>query len=319
VGGWLQWGTDWIVALQGGGWLATQAMHAFTFLGSELFYMLVMPTVLWCFSTSLGLRLGLALLTSTCLNTVIKLACGLPRPFWIDARVRALSVETSFGLPSGHAQNAVVLWGYLAYRLRRWWITLLVILLILGISFSRIYLGVHFPGDVVIGWIIGGLLLVLFIVLEDPVARWLERRRLSVRLAAAVAFSLGLLGLGWLAAQAAAGRVLPPEWAVNFARATGGAEWRPFSMTDLISGTAALMGFGVGAVLLADWGQFRNERRGWWRAARFLVGVIGVLALQVGLDALLPGGEAFRFARYALVGLWIAYGAPRLFVALGMG
>jgi hypothetical protein len=46
------------------------------------------------------------------------------------------------------------------------------------------------------------------------------------------------------------------------------------------------------------------------------VGLVGVLGLQLGLVLLLPEGEAFRLARYALLGLWISYGAPRAFMAL---
>jgi membrane-associated phospholipid phosphatase len=321
VTGWLQWGTDQIVALQTGGslWL-TQTMESFTFLGAELFYMLVMPAVLWCFSASLGVRLGLALLISAGWNAVLKLAFTLPRPFWVDPRVGALSVETSFGLPSGHAQNAVVLWGYLALQVRRWWATLAALFLILAISFSRIYLGMHFPADVVAGWIVGGLILGLFVLLERPITRWLKRRALASRILIAVLFSLGLLGLGWLAAQAAAGGQFPPEWAANFQRALGGAiPFVPGSLEDIVAGAGALMGFSVGAVLLDDWGRFTDGRGVWLRLARFFVGLAGVIALQLGLNALLPEGEAFRFARYALLGFWISYGAPRAFMAFGLG
>ena len=318
---WLQWGTDQIVALQAGGRLVlTQTMESFTFLGAELFYLLIMPAVLWCFSASLGIRLGLSLLLSAGTNAVLKLAFGLPRPFWVDGRIGALSIETSFGLPSGHAQNAIVLWGYLAYQVRRWWAAWAALLLTLAISFSRVYLGMHFPADVVAGWIIGGVILALFILLERPIARWLKQRVLPARIGVAVVFSFGLLGLGWLAAQAAAGSDLPPDWAANFHRALGATiPFGPGSLEDIVAGAGALLGFAVGAILLDAWGRFTDGRGFWLRWARFFVGLVGVLALQLGLVALLPEGEAFRFARYALLGLWISYGAPRAFAALRLG
>ena len=318
---WLQWGTDQIVALQAGGRLVlTQTMESFTFLGAELFYLLIMPAVLWCFSASLGIRLGLSLLLSAGTNAVLKLAFGLPRPFWVDGRIGALSIETSFGLPSGHAQNAIVLWGYLAYQVRRWWAAWAALLLTLAISFSRVYLGMHFPADVVAGWIIGGVILALFILLERPIARWLKQRVLPTRIGVAVVISFGLLGLGWLAAQAAAGSDLPPDWAANFHRALGATiPFGPGSLEDIVAGAGALLGFAVGAILLDAWGRFTDGRGFWLRWARFFVGLVGVLALQLGLVALLPEGEAFRFARYALLGLWISYGAPRAFVALRLG
>jgi membrane-associated phospholipid phosphatase len=318
VDAWLQWGTDQIIALQASGSLVlTQTMESFTFLGAELFYMLVMPAVLWCFSASLGIRLGLALLISAGTNAVLKLAFGLPRPFWVDGRIGALSVETSFGLPSGHAQNAVVLWGYLAYQARRWWATLAALFLILAISFSRFYLGMHFPADIVAGWIVGGLILTLFLVLERPIARWLRQRALPTQIGVAVIFSFGLLALGWLAVRAAAGSALPSAWADNFHRALGAATpFGPSSLEDIVAGAGALLGFSVGAILLDAWGRFTDVRGFWLRWARFFVGLVGVLGLQLGLVLLLPEGEAFRLARYALLGLWISYGAPRAFMAL---
>jgi membrane-associated phospholipid phosphatase len=320
MGDWTQWGIELIVALQAAGVPAlTRLMESFTFLGAELFYMLVMPAVLGSFNGSLGTRLGLALLTSAGLNAVLKMAFALPRPFWVDDRVRALSFESSFGLPSGHAQNAVVLWGYLAVQLRRWWATLAALLLIVAISFSRAYLGVHFPADVVAGWLVGTILLAVFVVLERPVGRWLKRRRLSTRVLAAAGYSFGLLALGWLAANAVAMRALPLEWAANFERAFPGTiPFQPGSLDNIIIGAGALLGFSVGAVLLDDWGRFRDAHGGWLRLARFLVGLLGVLVLQFGLSELFPETDALRFTRYALLGLWISYGAPRVFMAFGL-
>ena len=312
----LGWGTEWIIDLQASGSaLLTQAMNAFTFLGSELFYLLVMPAVLWCVNASLGVRLGLALLTSVGLNSLLKLAFGLPRPYWVDSRVRALTIETSYGLPSGHAQNAVVLWGYLAVQLRRWWVTALMVVLILAISFSRVYLGVHFPSDVVSGWLIGALLLVAFVRLEGPVTDWFAKHTLRVRLVAAGFGSFSLTALGWIAARATSERVIPAEWIENILRETGSG-FNAQSPEGVISAGGALFGFSLGAVLLTDWGKFHGAGGMGPRLARFFFGLVGVLALHLGLSALLPDGEAFRFLRYALVGFWIAYGAPRAFVAL---
>jgi membrane-associated phospholipid phosphatase len=318
VDAWLQWGTDQIIAFQASGSrVLTQTMESFTFLGAELFYMFVMPAVLWCFSASLGIRLGLALLISAGTNAVLKLAFGLPRPFWVDERVGALSVETSFGLPSGHAQNAVVLWGYLAFEVRRWWASLAALFLILAISFSRFYLGMHFPADIVAGWIVGGLILTLFLVFERPVARWLRQRALPARIGVAVLISFGILALGWLAVRAAAGGALPSGWADNFHRAFGAATpFVPSSLEDIVAGAGGLLGFSIGAILLDAWSRFTDVRGFWLRLARFFVGTIGVLVLQLGLVLLLPEGEAFRLARYSLLGLWISYGAPRAFMAL---
>lgn len=318
---WLTYGTDGIVALQTSGSAAlTSVMQALTFLGSEWFFLLLMPSVLWSLDAALGIRLGLALLVSGSLNAVMKLAAGLPRPFWVDPRVRALSFESSFGLPSGHAQNGVVLWGRLAAALRKPGVWAGALVLILAVSASRVYLGVHFPADVLAGWGAGLILLALLVWLEPAALRWFRSRRLTTRILFAGLGALAPLSLGGFAFGLAVVRRYPAAWAANYL-AAGGAEgvFAPASPEGLIATTGALFGLAIGAVLLDHWGKFDGRRGGWQRPARFVVGILGVLALYLGLSAILPSGEVLRYLRYAVVGFWISYGAPRLFVALRIG
>lgn len=315
---WL-WGTEWIAALQSsGGTVFAEVMKSFSFVGSELFYLLVMPAILWCVDSRLGIRTGVLLLSTSSLTAILKVAFGLPRPFWVDGRIVAPQPESSFGLPSGHAQTAVVVWGYLAYRIRRWWMTAAAVVLILGISFSRPYLGVHFAADVLAGWVIGGLLLIGFILFEDRAARWLRRQSLGARLGVVAAGALGLLAAGLIVSSVVADRPIPPEWIENYLRAVPpGEAFEAALPASVIPAAGALLGFAVGAVLLDAWGRFdARSGGGSRRAARFVVGVVGTLALFIGLSRVLPEGESFRYLRYALVGFWISYGAPRAFVAL---
>ena len=106
---------------------------------------------------------ALLLLVSTfggvLLNNILKLGFARPRPQVFEWEVHAAS--SSF--PSGHAMSAAVVYGtvaYLAARLqrRRWaqWLTLTVAaVLIVLICVSRLYLGVHYPSDVLAGVIVG--------------------------------------------------------------------------------------------------------------------------------------------------------------------
>lgn len=66
----------------------------------------------------------------------------------------------SWGFPSGHASHAVALWGSIALNVKKTWIFLASVMMIVFISLSRMYLGRHFLADV-----LGGLLLGFFVVL----------------------------------------------------------------------------------------------------------------------------------------------------------
>ncbi len=319
---WLSWGIGINVWLQGLGEWLVQPMKLFTFLGTEEFFMLVMPAVLWCFNVGLGYRLALILLMSDSLNGTLKLAFGWPRPYWVSNQVRALSTETSFGLPSGHAQDALALWGRLAAGIRRRWATILVGLLILLISISRLYLGVHWPSDVLAGWIVGGLLLWAFLALDQRARQWLARLSIGGRVLVAFGLSLALLALQLLVYWLTAGRPIPPEWVQMAAAAAPGSEpINPRNLEGMFSNAGIVLGIGVGGTLLFAWGKFNVAGPWWKRAVRYVLGLVGLVVLWMGLDAIFPGGTSalalgLRYLRYAVVGLWAVYLGPRVFVWL---
>ncbi|HEY5773721.1 MAG TPA: phosphatase PAP2 family protein [Chitinophagaceae bacterium] len=89
-----------------------------------------------------------------------------------------LKAAKGLSFPSGHAIMAVTFYGLLIYILQhsitidwlKWLITVLVILLIIMIGFSRVYLRVHYASDVAAGFIIG----LLWLLLSLAVLKWLE-------------------------------------------------------------------------------------------------------------------------------------------------
>ena len=133
-----EWGIQIIQGVQAlGEWLKVP-MLLFSLLGNELFYLLVAPAIYWCWNPRLGLRLALYLMMSSGINALLKIAAHSPRPYWYRPQVRGFSGEQTFGLPSGHAQHAVVLWGSLGAHLHRSWIWAMCGFLILAIGISRI-------------------------------------------------------------------------------------------------------------------------------------------------------------------------------------
>jgi len=281
-----QWGLDLIRTIQLiHGPTLDAIFKAITFMGEEEFFLLLLPLIFWCVDFAVGVRLALAFLLSTYVNTGLKDLVAHPRPFDLDPSVR-LADASGYGLPSGHSQSAVVVWGTIAAGFRKAWLWVVAALLVLLIGFSRIYLGVHFPTDVFSGWAIGALFLVAYLALEPHVAVWLKRAGLAVQLALAIAVPLVLL------------LIYPTQ--------------------DTASPMAVMMGMGVGIALTMRWTPFSASGPLWQRAVRFLVGLLGLLVLYLGLKLLFPGeGEPLYFilrvVRYALVGLWAGLGAPWLF------
>jgi membrane-associated phospholipid phosphatase len=320
MGAWLDWGIPLIVAVQSSGEWLLLPMQVLSLLGSEAFYILVMPAVVWCVDVRAGLRMGLVLLTSATLNSLLKLAFGWPRPYWVSDQVRALAHEGSYGFPSGHAQNALAMWGTLAIVLRRRAAAAALGGLILLISLSRLYLGVHYPTDVLGGWFFAAILLLAVAWVERPLERWLVSRRLGVQLLAPIALSLGLLGVGLLVAPRATGRPVPAAWIAAAAAAfPQEGPLDPQSPNPVVSAAGTLLGLGVGGLLLRRWGRFRAGGPVAQRLARLAAGMLGILLLYYGLGAVRPhdadvGAQVLRFTHYAIVGLWVSFGAPWIFV-----
>gem|GEM_PF-60794 len=292
-------------------WL-TPVWAVITFLGDEEFYLLLLPVTYWAISRRIGLRLGVMLLVSASLNGVLKLAFATPRPFFLRPELGAVS-ETSFGLPSGHAQNATAVWGVLAASLRSRPVQVALVALIAAIAWSRIHLGVHFLEDMVVGVLVGLALLGLFLALEPRMVRWWQRVGTVERVLASL-----VAGLVWIApATLLAGRLVgvsfPWPGVEDPAGLTGA--------SGVVTAAATLSGFGVGLAWLQARGGFDHRGPLARRVGRVLVGLVVVAALYLGLSALFPSGEGpleltLRAVRYGLIGAWVGGVGPWVFVRL---
>ncbi|MFC2063782.1 phosphatase PAP2 family protein [Chloroflexota bacterium] len=319
----LNTGIDWIVSLQGlGDWLILP-MQAFSFLGSEDFFMLVLPALYWSVDAALGLRVGVILLISSSLNDLLKFAFHSPRPYWFSGEVKAFASETGFGLPSGHSQTAVGVWGMLASQIKKRWAWVVAILLILFIGLSRMYLGVHFPTDVLLGWLVGVVLLWVVLRLWEPVKAWIADRTLTQQIFSLFFLTIGMILLALIphTLLVSSGWQLPPEWNLYaLHNDPAGILPDPTSLSGLFSTTGTLFGLGAGLAWLNLRGGFNTRGNSWQRILRYIVGVIGVMAIRYGLKALFPEGESwlgliFQYVRYAAIGVWVSAGAPLVFLA----
>lgn len=262
-----------------------------TALGDEPFFLVLLPLVYWSVERRMGARLAVLLLISITVNTLAKMLINEPRPFTYDPRVQPLVQPESAGFPSGHAQNTTVLWLYLSLYFRRAWLWVLAGLLLILVPLSRLYLGVHFPTDLLGGYLIGLLVLWLFLRYQESGERWLAALP---------------LGGQWLVA------VIPPVLILIF---------MPTQDQDAIAAAGALLGMGSGFALERRFVGFEAGGRWGIRVLRFVLAAAVLVVIYLGLRIVLAdlAPMAFwRFTRYALLGLWAAVGAPWLFVKMSL-
>ena len=135
-----------------------------TLAGYPLFLILLLCFGYLALGSKRFFHAAMLLMAAGLLNSWLKDFGQDPRPaatYALDGRV-----GDSYGWPSGHTQIAVVLWGYLACSLKKKWAFAVAGLFICLQGFSRIYLGVHDPGDVAGGLFFGVACLAAYIAVE---------------------------------------------------------------------------------------------------------------------------------------------------------
>ena len=261
----------------------------FSFLGTEDFLFLIVPLVYWCINRQFGARLSMLFLVSIYAVSFIKVVVNEARPFTVDPRIKMLDTVNDAAFPSGHTQGAVVVWGYLATAFKRRWLTILAIVMMVFIPLSRIYLGVHYPTDVLGGYVIGGLFLLGGIWFLEPIEAWLGRKGLWWQIGLTVLATVLLL------------------------------VFLPTHDDNGITEAALLCSGGIGLALERRFVHFSSRGTLSGLILRLLLGLVVLLGLRFGLSAAFSplGSEmAFRFIRYMIIGLWFVAGAPWVFIKL---
>ena len=265
-----------------------ELLLAITVLGEETAFLMIGLVVFWCIGKRQGYYLMTVGLAGTVSSQLMKIICRVPRPWVLDGNFTILEAAREgaggYSFPSGHTQTAVGTFGSIVVFARKKWIASACVVLAALVGFSRMYIGVHTPADV----LAGALLSIVLIALLYP---WMlgETDRNYFGLISLAALSVIYLLYMELTAFPAD---IDPH---NYESAMKNAY-------TLIGCSAALL------IVYPVEKRYINysEKAVWWaQILKITLGLLVVLAVKEGLrsplELLLGGHLAARAVRYFLI------------------
>jgi len=297
-------GTDVVAWFQGANPILSWVLAPFHFLGGPYGYLVVLPVIYWSLSKRDGKRLMVMALGSALVGQYLKFVFHRPRPADVSpSRVEPVFHEIGFGMPSGHTILGTVVAGYVWYSRPTAWVRISAVAFAVVMGISRMVHGLHFPQDVVAGFLIGLVFIVIFWWVDTRHAMAWEKLPPgpAMVLFAAIAVAAFLLTLV----------------------TTHDLEDRKATLSIVGALLGGLTGFRIETALV----RFSHAGPVWNRILRTVVGMVMTVGLFVGLDvlydivtggALGTGAMVVYVIRYALVAAFVTVGAPALFVRFGL-
>lgn len=239
----------------------------FTVFGEELIIIPFLTIIYWGYDKKLGEYVGFSVFTSLLLNNSMKDIFKFKRPIGEEG-IRSLRVNTATGysFPSGHSQGAAAFYGSVALYLRKKFIYIISFAVMFLVGFSRLYLGVHYPKDVLVGLVIGFFIACISLKLFNSVK---NRNILYI-----IVFLIFIPFVFFEGSR------------------------------DLIKSFGSYAGFILGIFIEKKYINFSNKTNIMSRIIRILIGLIIVFALKIGLKMIFPDKSFFDFLRYFIMVLF---------------
>lgn len=272
----------------------------FDWMGTETFFILLLTFIYWVINKKAGRRFIVFFLFSAWFNSFFKEIFKRPRPFQVSKNVIPAFDATEYGLPSGHTQAGTLIGLVSIIEIRKQLATIMFVGYIFLMGISRMVHGVHYPQDVILGWIFGILIVFALYKLDRRLTGFFREIRFK-----------GILILTIITTAII--------WVMNY--------WvhpSPDGFVGTLTPGGSLVGVIPGIYIESRYIRFSTEGRSLQKIVRYIVGIITLILIQEGLKSVMAAmsGHTFqvdamvRFIRYVLVGLWLTAGAPWLFTKI---
>lgn len=271
-------------------------MLLLTEFGSEIVVIGVVCALYWCLNKKLAYRIGMIFFASGILVQGLKVGFHVERPWVLDPTFEPVAAAkpgaTGYSFPSGHTQGAAALYGTLFTSWNKTWFKIICAAMIAIVAFTRLYLGVHTPLDVVVSALVTLGCVVIFGRVADMLERGNSRDFIICVVLSALA--LGLCAFSFVLS------------------ATGVVE--QVHVNDCFKSGGAGLAFAIGWYLERRYLNFdvRTDRL-WKQIVKMAVGVGVTLAIKSGLKLIASDNLIVDFVRYFLTVFWVIYVYPMLF------
>ncbi|MBS4539726.1 phosphatase PAP2 family protein [Clostridium sp. D2Q-11] len=254
-----------------------------TNIGGELFYILALTVVYWCISKNVGAKMFTILVFSVFGNSVLKTVFATERPFMFEG-INPLYEQSApgYAFPSGHTQGTTTFWFFTMKKLKKTSIYILGVLIILLVGFSRLYLRVHWPIDVLGGLAFGILFAVIGEYIIDKITPF-KYHILNVFI-----FSI----------------VIPNILLIIFMSESN------LKLIALISG--ALLGYFIQENRV----KFSVKAKIHIQLIKFILGISILLGTRTLFKIIFPDTYLFDYLRYFAIGIFTTIIIPMIFIQL---
>lgn len=173
-------------------WL-NEFMLAITQLGDEIAFLVIALILFWCVDKKRGYYILSVGFLGTLANQFMKLYFQIPRPWVLDENFTILEeareAASGYSFPSGHTQSSVGTFGAIAYTFKNRWIRITAIIIAILVPFSRMYIGVHTPLDV----LVAAAMAIALILILHPVIMKDDGKRVPVLFGVMTFFAVAFL------------------------------------------------------------------------------------------------------------------------------